>query len=306
MIKVFPQSNTIRFTNKLINCNPLTFLSNDGYKFGKLNRIDFANGELSVKLNESVRNETIVIVAQPVNYNQIFELLSTIDAARRSSAKEIIAIIPNLPHSRQERRGNGIRTSISARLFADMLQVAGLDRIITMDVHTTAIEGFYKIPFDNIYPFNIFIERIKILNLKYPVFVSPDFGAMKTIKKYAKELGYNMAFINKERLRPNEVDDMTLIGNVDDQDVILIDDLIDTGGTLLKASDLLIDEGANSINIFATHGIFSNNAINLFNKNNNIDNIFVTNTIPSIEDNFKINVIDITCEFHNALYKILS
>ena len=308
MIKVFPQSNTTQFTNRLINCNPLTYLSNNGYKLGKLNKIDFANGELSVELNESVRNKTIVIVAQPINYNQIFELLSTIDAARRSSAKEIIAVIPNLPHSRQERRANGIRTSISARLFADMLQTAGLDRIITMDVHTTAIEGFYKIPFDNIGPFNIFIEEIKKLNLKYPVFVSPDFGAMKTIKNYAKNLGYNMAFINKERLRPNEVNDMTLIGNVDDQDVIMIDDLIDTGGTILKASDLLIEEGANSINIFATHGIFSNNAVELFNKNNNIDNIFVTNTIPSIENifNFKINVIDVSCQFHNALDKILN
>lgn len=306
MIKIFPQSNTIRFTNKLINCKPLTFLNEIGYKLGKLNKIDFANGELSVKLNESVRNETIVIVSQPINYNQIFELLSTIDAARRSSAKEIIALIPNLPHSRQERRTNGIRTSISARLFADMLQVAGLDRIITMDVHTTAIEGFYKIPFDNIDPFNIFINKIKGLNLKYPILVSPDFGAMKRIKKYASVLGYNMAFINKERLRPNEVNDMTLIGNVDDQDVILIDDMIDTGETLLKASDLLIEEGANTINIFATHGIFSNNAIEYFNQNNNIDNVFVTNTIPFVENNFKLNVIDVACEFHNTLDKILN
>lgn len=303
MIKIFNQSNSVKFTNQIIGCNKLdTF--NNGYVLGKSHKTEFANGEITVVLDESVRNETIVIVSQPKNYADTFELFSTIDAARRSSAKEIIAIIPSLPHSRQERRPEGKRMSISARLYADMLETSGLDRLITMDVHTTAIEGFYKIPFDNIDPFDIFVEKIKSLNLKEPVLVSPDFGGMKRVKKYAKALGYPMAFINKERLKANEIEDMTLIGSVDDADIIMVDDMIDTGGTLLKAIELLYDNGANSLNIFATHGIFSNDGNKKLSEDTNIDNVFISNTLP-VENVPNINTINVACKFHKALRKII-
>lgn len=299
MTKIFPQSNSLEFTENLINCST-------GYRLGAIHKTKFANGEITVVLEESVRNEIIVIVSQPKNYEDMFELLATIDAARRSSAKEIVGIIPYLPHSRQERRDAGIRTTISARLFADMLQVAGLDRLITMDVHTTAIEGFYKIPFDNLDPFELFLNKIKLLNIENPTIVSPDLGGMKRAEKYATKLGYNIAFINKKRLKANEVDKMTLIGSVVDSDIIIVDDMIDTGGTMLKALDLLKEHGAKIFHICATHGLFSNNAIDKFATNHNIPYVHTTNTLPIKKHNYAgFSVIDVSKEFHNALRKIL-
>jgi ribose-phosphate pyrophosphokinase len=303
MIKIFKQSNSEEFTQQLINCYPPDTYGK-GYVLGNSHTTVFANGELTVVLDESVRNETIVIVAQPTNYSEIFELLATIDAAKRSSAREIIAVIPSLPHSRQERRAEGIRTSISARLFADMLQVAGVNRVITMDVHTSAIEGFYNIPFDNIDSFKSFIKGLKKSKLNNHIVVSPDFGAMKRAKKYATELGLDMAFISKERLKANEVAEMTLFGDVEGKEVLIFDDMIDTGGTLVKATDLLKEKGAKGVSVIATHGIFSNGAEEKLSKN--IDMVHVTNTVPIKMNNHKISRLDVSGRFHNAIQKILN
>lgn len=252
-------------------------------------RTDFANGELAVVLDQSVRNKSVIIVSMASKYDEMFELLSTIDAARRSSAKEIIVVIPSLPHSRQERR-NGSRTSITARLFADMLQVAGLDRLITIDVHTTAIEGFYNIPFDNLDPIHQFCSEIKLMNLHEPIIVSPDFGGMKRVKKYADLLAYDMTFINKEREKVNEVAEMTLLGDVDGRDVLLLDDMIDTGGTLMKAAALLKERGACKVYAMATHGIFSNDSIKKISESD-IEKVFVGNTLSNVGGN--VQQIDI-------------
>lgn len=301
MIKIFPQSNSLEFTKLLIDTNA-------GFELGKIHKTKFANGEITVVIEESVRNEAIVIVSQAKTYEDMFELLGTIDAARRSSAKEIIGIIPYLPHSRQERREEGVRTTISARLFADMLQVAGLDRLITMDVHTTAIEGFYKIPFDNLDPFAVIVEKIKSLNLKNPTIVSPDLGGMKRAEKYATALGYNIAFINKKRLRANEVDKMTLIGSVKDSEVIIVDDMIDTGGTIIKALDLLRNDGADRCYVFACHGVYSNDAIGKFATNHHMPFVYTTNTLPISNPNGYVNIktIDVVQEFNKALKKIFT
>jgi ribose-phosphate pyrophosphokinase len=297
MIKIFPQSNSLEFTEQLVKCNA-------GYELGKIHKTKFANGEITVVIEESVRNEAIVVVSQARTYEDMFELFETIDAARRSSAKEIIGIIPYLPHSRQERREEGVRTTISARLFADMLQTAGLDRLITMDVHTTAIEGFYKIPFDNLDPFTIIIDKIKNLGLVNPTIVSPDLGGMKRAEKYASALGYNIAFINKKRLKANEVDKMTLIGSVKDSDVIIVDDMVDTANTLIAAANLLKNNGALRIITIATHGIFSGNALEKIN-NSIIDELYITNTL-NYDFNFKIKKLDISTIIYNNLKKNIS
>lgn len=299
MIKIFAQSNSIDFAKAVIKCSTR-------YGLGRSHRTTFANGELTVVLEESVRNETIIIVAQPTDYAQMFELLATIDAAKRSSAKEIIALVPYLPHSRQERRDSGERTAISARLFADMLQVAGLDRLVTMDIHTTAIEGFYKIPFDNIEAFPVILNKIKSLNLENPTIVSPDFGGMKRVKKYNKVLNYNLAFLSKERLKANEVSEMTLLGSVKDSDVIIIDDMIDTGGTILSALDILKENGARNIHVFTTHGIFSKGAVEKFATNQHIPYLYSTNTLPQNYGTYAgFEIMNVACEFHNALRKII-
>lgn len=275
MIYLISQSNSRELFGKIMSH------SNSNFKTIHCEKIRFANNEIAVNISESVRNKTIVIIAQPVDYEDNFELLMTIDAARRASAKEIIAVVPLLPHSRQERRPTGERTSISAKLYAEMLQSAGLDRLITVDVHTTAIEGFYNIPFDNIEPFD---QMVNIINkwkkkLKAPILVSPDFGGMKRVKHFAIECGLPMAFLNKERLRANEVAEMTLIGNVDGQDVIILDDMIDTGNTLLKSLDLLYDEGALSVRVMATHGIFSKGGYEKLADSGLVYEIVVTDTL---------------------------
>jgi len=313
MIKIFPQSNSLELTEGIIHCDyTMSTYGGSGKKMftlGKIHKTKFANGEISVVLEESVRNQTIVIVSQARSYEDMFELLATIDAAKRSSAKEIVGVIPCLPHSRQERREDNERTTISARLFADMLQVAGLDRLITMDVHTTGIEGFYNIPFDNISSFDKLIQKIGQCALNKPTIVSPDLGGMKRAKKYANELGCAMAIIDKERKEANKVEKMTLIGSVAGTDVVIVDDMIDTGGTIIKALDLLKENGAKNIYVFATHGIFSNDAIGKFATNHNTPFIYTTNTIPvdpKIDTFVNFVTIDVSCEFHKALKKILS
>jgi len=279
MIHLISQSNSRELFNKIsdLGIGGLTFPTIYCHK------TRFANNEISVTLDESVRNKTVAIIAQPKDYEDNFELLMTIDAARRASAKEIIAVIPCLPHSRQERRPDGQRTAISAKLYANMLETAGLNRLITIDLHTTAVEGFYSIPVDNIDPFDSFVFHLKgkinFNKIKNPILVSPDLGGMKRVMKYSKKLDLPTAFLNKERLRPNEIEDMTLIGNVNNQDVIIIDDMIDTGGTIAKSVELLLDEGANSVRVVATHGLFSNGGYDRLCDTQGINEIIVTDTL---------------------------
>ena len=272
----------------------------------------FANDEIAVNISESVRNKTIAIIAQPMDYEDNFELLMTIDAARRASAKEIIAVIPSLPHSRQERRPEGERTSISARLYASMLESAGLDRLITVDLHTTAIEGFYTIPVDNLTPFYDFVGVLQnvVANVRNPILVSPDLGGMKRVKKFASKLNLPMAFLNKERLRANEIEDMTLIGDVSDHNVIIIDDMIDTGGTILKSLELLYKSNANSVRIMATHGIFSNDGLDKL-INSDIMEVIVSNTLEQKQGTDwgyvggKLKVVDVAPLIVGALNKLM-
>lgn len=275
MIHLISQSNSQDLFSKIMN------RVNADFNTIFCHKTRFANDEIAVTLDDSVRNKTVAIIAQPRDYEDNYELLMTIDAARRASAKEIIAVVPLLPHSRQERRPDGKRTSISAKLYANMLQAAGLDRLITIDLHTTAIEGFYDIPVDNITPYDSFVRAIQNIKtqVKAPILVSPDLGGMKRVQKFAKECELPMAFLNKERLRANEIEDMTLIGNVDDQDVIIIDDMIDTGGTIAKSLELLYDSGANSVRVMATHGLFSNEGYARLIKEGLIDEIIVTDTL---------------------------
>ena len=277
MIYLISQSNSQELFSSIMN-HPN---SSTDFNTRFCHKDRFANDEITVTLDDSVRNKVVAIVAQPRDYEDNFELLMTIDAARRASAKEIIAVVPFLPHSRQERRPDGKRTTISAKLYANMLQAAGLDRLITVDLHTTAIEGFYDIPVDNITPFDLQLDVINKLKAKLnnPILVSPDFGGMKRVTKYATAADLPMAFLNKERLRPNEVADMTLIGDVKDKDIIIIDDMIDTGGTILKSLDLLYESGANSVRVLATHGVFSNGGDIKLARDNRINEIITTDTL---------------------------
>jgi len=249
-----------------------------GQPLNQIHTEKFSDGELFVRFNESVRGQTVFLIAK-VNmpYENFFEMLMTVDAARRSSAREVILILPYLPHSRQERRDNQ-RTSISSRMVADMVQLMGADRIITLDLHTNAIEGFYKIPLDPLSIHRLYIDHIRALNLNNLCLCSPDFGGIKRIKEYKKQLDADMVVINKERLKANQVAHMEIIGDVANKNVVIVDDLVDTAGTLCKAADLLMDHGARSVRAYCTHGILSGPALDIINKSR-IEKLYISDTV---------------------------
>lgn len=250
----------------------------------------FSDGELFVRFNESVRGQTLFIIAKiNMPYEHLFELILAVDAARRSSAREVVLVLPYLPHSRQERR-EGQRTSIASRIIADMVQMMGADRIITLDLHTNAIEGFYKIPLDPLSSHRLFVESIKAASLDNLCLCSPDFGGIKRLKAYKQFIDAEIAVINKERLKPNQVSHMEIIGDVKGRNVIIIDDLVDTAGTLCKAADLLIEEGALSVRAYCTHGILSGNAISNI-EHSKIDHICISDTVRDELNNGKIKIV---------------
>jgi ribose-phosphate pyrophosphokinase len=250
----------------------------------------FSDGELFVRFNESVRGQTVFLIAK-VNmpYENFFEMLMTLDAARRSSAREIILVIPYLPHSRQERR-DGQRTSISSRMVADIIQMTGADRLITLELHTNAIEGFYKVPLDPMSTHRLFVDHIRATGMSDLCLCSPDFGGIKRIKQYKKQLDAEMVVINKERLKPNQVAHMEIIGEVNGKNVIIIDDLVDTAGTLCKAADLLMEHGAQSVQAYCTHGVLSGPALQNI-SNSQIRKLYITDTVVESITHDKIEVI---------------
>jgi len=262
-----------------------------GIEPGKMNTQVFSDGEINVVFEESIRGEVVVLVAQAqLPYHHLFELFVAIDAARRASAKEIICVIPYLPHSRQERKDD-TRSAISSRLIADFLEHAGADRVITLDMHSTAIMGFYKIPIDHLSMHNIYIQHIKEnFDLKNVCLCSPDFGGLKRIKAYKTMLDCDMAVIHKERLSPNQVNSMEIIGDVNGKDVVIVDDMIDTGGTLCKAAEILKQKGAKSVNAYCTHGVLSGNALNNIEKSG-VDTLYISDTIPQTKLPAKVKVV---------------
>jgi ribose-phosphate pyrophosphokinase len=250
----------------------------------------FSDGELFVRFNESVRGQTVFLISK-VNmpYENFFEMLMTVDAARRSSAREVVLVIPYLPHSRQERR-DGQRTSISSRMIADIIQLMGADRIITLDLHTNAIEGFYKVPLDPLSSLRLFVDHIRDCKRDHLCLCSPDFGGIKRIKQYKKHLESEMVVINKERLKANQVAHMEIIGDVKGRNVIIIDDLVDTAGTLCKAADLLMEHGAESVCAYCTHGILSGSALKNL-EQSRIEKLYISDTVVEELDHPKIEIV---------------
>jgi ribose-phosphate pyrophosphokinase len=264
----------------------------------------FSDGELFVKFDESVRGQVIFLVTKVhMPYENFFELLLTIDAARRSSAKEVILVIPYLPHSRQERR-EGVRTAISSRMVADMIQMMGADRLITLDLHTNAIEGFYKIPLDPLSSLKLFLEHIRKENLPNLCLCSPDFGGIRRIKQYRKNLDTEMVVINKERLKANAVESMEIIGDVNGRNVIIIDDLVDTAGTLCAAADLLVARGAKSVRAYCTHGILSGRALENLEKSR-IDKLFISDTVIESVNHPKVGIVSCAQVLASAIENVM-
>ena len=242
----------------------------------------FSDGEVNVQINENVRGEDVFIIQStcaPTNDN-LMELLVMIDAMRRASAGRITAVIPYFGYARQDRRVRSARVPITAKVVADFLSTVGVDRVLTVDLHAEQIQGFFDVPVDNVFGSPVILEDMLQREFERPIVVSPDIGGVVRARAIAKLLNdTDMAIIDKRRQRANEAEVMNIIGDVADRDCILVDDMIDTAGTLCKAADALKARGAKSVYAYATHPIFSGKAVTNI-KNSAIDEIVVCDTIP--------------------------
>ena len=242
----------------------------------------FSDGEVNVQINENVRGEDVFIIQStcaPTNDN-LMELLVMIDAMRRASAGRITAVIPYFGYARQDRRVRSARVPITAKVVADFLSTVGVDRVLTVDLHAEQIQGFFDVPVDNVFGSPVILEDMLQRDFERPIVVSPDIGGVVRARAIAKLLNdTDMAIIDKRRQRANEAEVMNIIGDVADRDCILVDDMIDTAGTLCKAADALKARGAKRVYAYATHPIFSGKAVSNI-KNSAIDEIVVCDTIP--------------------------
>lgn len=251
----------------------------------------FSDGEINVNIAESVRGQDIFIIqptCAPANDN-LMELLIIVDALKRSSAGVINAVIPYFGYARQDRKA-APRVPISAKLVADMLETAGVQRVISIDLHAAQIQGFFNIPVDHLIGASIFIDYIKEKNLPNPIIASPDVGGVARARSYAEKLGYDLVIVDKKREKANESEVMNIIGEVAGRDVIILDDMVDTAGTLTKAADVLKSKGATSVMACCTHGVLSGPAYDRITKSA-LDELVITDTIPPKAPHDKISVL---------------
>jgi len=251
----------------------------------------FSDGEINVQISESVRGKDVFIIqptCAPANAN-LMELLIMTDALKRSSAKSITAVVPYYGYARQDRKA-APRVPISAKLVADMMETAGITRVVTIDLHASQIQGFFNIPVDNLYGAILFMDYIKAKNLPNPIIASPDIGGVARARYFANKLGLDMVIVDKRRERANVAEVMNIIGDVEGKDVILIDDMIDTAGTMVKGAEALKAKGANSVMACCTHPVLSGPAIERL-KSGAIDELIVSDTIPVCNDCEKIKVL---------------
>ena len=274
------------------------------FKLGKSSVVVFSDGEFQPSFDESIRGHHVFIVQSTMPpTDNLMELLLMIDAAKRASAHKVIAVIPYFGWARQDRKDQP-RVSIGSKLVANMLTAAHVDRIITMDLHADQIQGFFDIPMDALYASSIFIEHIKNMNIDNLLIAAPDLGASKRASAYAKRLGCDLAVCHKQRARANVVESMTLIGDVKDKNVIILDDIIDTAGTIVKAGQVMMDNGAKSVRAFATHAVCSGPAMERL-DNSVFEEVVVTDSIPlQANASKKIKVVSTATLFADVIRRI--
>ncbi|MEZ4825324.1 MAG: ribose-phosphate pyrophosphokinase [Bacteroidia bacterium] len=274
-----------------------------GSPLGKIELLKFSDGEMQVYYEESIRGSDIFLVQSTfAPGDNIMELLLMIDAARRASANQVVVVIPYFGYARQDRKFKS-RVSVGAKLVANILTAAGADRIVTMDLHAGQIQGFFDIPLDHLDASAVFVPYLKSLNLENLCIASPDIGGSARARKYAQLLEAELIIVDKHRVRPNEVESMQVIGDPKERNIVLIDDLIDTAGTLCKAADLLMENGALSVRAVATHPILSGKAYERI-ANSKLKEVAVTDTIPITQQVHNLKVISIAPVFAKAFRKI--
>lgn len=264
----------------------------------------FSDGEINVQISESVRGRDVFIIQStgaPSNDN-LMELLIMTDALRRSSANSITAVVPYFGYARQDRKA-APRVPITAKLVADMFETAGIDRVVTIDLHAGQIQGFFDIPVDNLYGAIIFQEYIASKNLPNPVIASPDIGGVARARYFAEKLGLEMVIVDKRREKANESEVMNIIGDVTGKDVIMIDDMVDTAGTMVKAAAALKKRGAASVMACATHGVLSGKAFENINSGE-LDELVISNTLTLNGQSDKIKVLSVAPLFAEVIRRV--
>jgi ribose-phosphate pyrophosphokinase len=276
-----------------------------GQPLGNVVLTRFSDGEFQTSIEETVRGTDLFIVQStfPPTDN-LFELLLLVDAAKRASAKQIVAVLPYFGWARQDRKDRP-RVAVGAKLVADMLTAAGVTRLVTMDLHADQIQGFFNVPVDHLYASSIFLPYIQSLNLSNLTIAAPDMGGTKRANAYSKYLKCDIVICYKQRTRANVVDSMTVIGDVEGKNIILVDDLIDTGGTLTKAADMMLERGALSVRAVCTHPVLSGKAYENIEKSS-IEELIVTDTIPLTRECSKIKVLSAAQLFADVLHKVTS
>ena len=251
-----------------------------GVERGHVTLYSFSDGENYVQIDENVRGADVFVIqptCPPVN-DHLMELLIMLDAFKRSSARRVTAVIPYYGYARQDRKDKP-RVPITSKLVADLITAAGADRVLTLDLHAAQIQGFFNIPVDHLFAAPVIVGHLKKLNLTDLTIVSPDAGGVERARAYAKRLGATLAIIDKRRVTANQTEVMNIIGDVKDRNVFIVDDIIDTGGTLIHSSEALLAQGARSISAACTHGVLSGPAIERINKST-LTQVFTTNSMP--------------------------
>tara|TARA_B100000989_G_scaffold220160_1_gene167995 strand:+ start:707 stop:1645 length:939 start_codon:yes stop_codon:yes gene_type:complete len=266
--------------------------------------VEFSDGEFEPSFDETIRGSHVFLVQSttPPSEN-LMELLLMIDAAKRASAYKIIAVIPYFGYARQDKKGRP-RVPIGAKLVANLLMASGVDRIMTMDLHADQIQGFFEVPVDHLYASTLFVPYIKSLNLENLIIASPDMGGTKRANTYAKFLNSQVVVCYKHREKANEISKMMIIGDVKDKNVVLVDDMVDTAGTLTKAADIMINNGAQSVRAICTHGLFSSNAYERINSSK-LKEVVITDTVLKKHESEKIKVITTAEIFANTIDAVM-
>ena len=293
--KVFSGTHSRYLAEKI--CNSLNC------QLGQMNIQYFADGEFSISYEESIRGSHVFLIQSTFpNADNLMELLLMIDAAKRASAKSIVAVIPYFGWARQDRKDKP-RVAIGAKLIADILSTAGINRLITMDLHADQIQGFFNVPVDHLYGSSVFIDEIRSWNLPNLVIATPDVGGTKRASAYAKHLNVPMVICYKLRKKANEVSEMKIIGDVAGMDVLLVDDIVDTAGTITKAADLMMSEGANSVRAIASHAVMSDPASTRVDQSA-LNEIIFTDSIPYSKKSEKVKVISVADMFATAIKRV--
>ena len=277
-----------------------------GINLGDMQVEHFADGEFSVYYKDSIRGKDVFLVQSTYpSSDNIMELLLMVDAAKRASAHYIAAVIPYFGWARQDRKDKP-RVSIGAKLMADLLSTAGVTRVITMDLHADQIQGFFNVPVDHLYASMVFIDYLRqTSDLERTVIATPDVGGAKRANSYAKFLGVPMVICHKSRAKANEVAEMTIIGDVTGKDVILVDDIVDTAGTICKAADLMMQNGARSVRAVASHAVLSDPATERINASVLKEMIF-TDSIPLRKHSDKLHIVSVANIFAEAINRVIN